>query len=58
MNKSTQIFSISRKCGMEKNEGIKESKRSAGGKKRNARLNNVFDCLKINIDEHFTSVLE
>lgn len=39
-------------------EGLKNQKDLQGKKKRNARLNNVFDCLKINIDEHFTSVLE
>ena len=39
-------------------EGLKHQKDLQGEKKRNVRLNNVFDCLKINIDEHFTSVLE
>ena len=38
-------------------EGLKNQK-DLQGKSRNARLNNVFDCLKINIDEYFTSVLK
>lgn len=38
-------------------EGLKNQK-DLQGKNRNTRLNNVLDCLKINIDEHFTSVLK